>query len=538
MGMIMTLVIVADKADADEALAAARSASREHPARILVVVLGDKRGAGQVDAQVGIGSGVSGERAVLRLSGEVTRHAESVVLPLLLPDSPVVVWWPGRAPADPVGRPAGPSRHPPDHRRGLGAHQQGAGHAHPVLQLRPRQHRPGLDPDHRLAGAARLGPGPEPGRVLSASVTAERVSPSADLLSAWLGDRLKCEVSRENSAGPGITAVVLRTKLGDISVTRTDGRLATLSSPNAPDRPVALKRRDLDELLSEELRRLDPDDVYAATVKRMARTGSRAAPKKKRRRRRRADMTDPEIETFPSPDALAAAVAGRLVVRLAAIQAAGRTPSIALTGGTVAVQIHEAVVTATEGHEDVDWSNVDIWWGDERYVPEDDPERNAKQAWDAMLSHLDVSPGRVHEMPASDGPHETVQDAAEAYGDTVRSRGGGRFDVVMLGVGPDGHVASLFPGSAVLDVDDAIAVAVTDSPKPPPERVSLTFGALNRSARGVVRGVRCRQGRCRRAGAGDRATTRRTCTTSRPPGCAARTRPCGSSTRKPPAELG
>ena len=193
-------------------------------------------------------------------------------------------------------------------------------------------------------------------------------------------------------------------------------------------------------------------------------------------------MSDPEIETFPSPDALAAAVAGRLVVRLAAIQAAGRTPEIALTGGTIADKIHEAVVTATEGHEDVDWSDVDIWWGDERYVPEDDADRNAKQAWDAMLSHLDVSPGRVHEMPASDGPHDSVQDAAAAYGDLVRSRGTGGFDVVMLGLGPDGHVASLFPGSEQLDVDDAIAVAVTESPKPPPERVSLTFGALNRTS--------------------------------------------------------
>jgi 6-phosphogluconolactonase len=192
-------------------------------------------------------------------------------------------------------------------------------------------------------------------------------------------------------------------------------------------------------------------------------------------------MTEPEIETFPSPDALAAAVAGRLVVRLAAIQATGRTPSIALTGGTVAMKIHEAVVTATAGHEDVDWRNVDFWWGDERYLPEDDAERNAKQAWEAMLSRLDVSPGRVHEMPASDGTHESLQDAADAYAGTLRSRGGGRFDVVMLGVGPDGHVASLFPGSSQLDVDDAVVVAVTDSPKPPPERISLTFGALNRA---------------------------------------------------------
>ena len=115
------------------------------------------------------------------------------------------------------------------------------------------------------------------GKVLSASVTAERVSPSADLLSAWLADRLRCEVTRASSDGPGITSVVLTTKDGDVTLARSDGRLATLSSPGQPDRPVALKRRDLDELLSEELRRLDPDDVYAATVKRMVRL---AAPKK------------------------------------------------------------------------------------------------------------------------------------------------------------------------------------------------------------------------------------------------------------------
>jgi glucose-6-phosphate dehydrogenase assembly protein OpcA len=279
MGMIMTLVIVADKADAEEALSAARSASREHPARILVVVFGDKRGAGQVDAQVGIGSGVSGERAVLRLSGEVTRHAESVVLPLLLPDSPVVVWWPGRAPEDPAADPLGKL----GTRRITDAASVPTSKAQAML-TQCHSYAPG-NTDlawTRITGwrallAAALDQ--NPGKVTSASVTAERISPSADLLSAWLGDRLKCDVTRENSQGPGITAVVLRSKLGDITVTRSDGRLATLSSPNAPDRPVALKRRDLAELLSEELRRLDPDDVYAATVKQMARTGSRAAPR-------------------------------------------------------------------------------------------------------------------------------------------------------------------------------------------------------------------------------------------------------------------
>ena len=117
-------------------------------------------------------------------------------------------------------------------------------------------------------------------------------------------------------------------------------------------------------------------------------------------------MSKPEIETFPSPEALAAAVAGRLVVRLAAVQAAGRTPAVCLTGGTIAVKIHEAVVAATEGHEDVDWSKVDFWWGDERYVPADDDGRNAKQTREVMLDHLDVDERRVHEMPASDGGRE------------------------------------------------------------------------------------------------------------------------------------
>ena len=121
-----------------------------------------------------------------------------------------------------------------------------------------------------------------PGKVLSASVTAERISPSADLLSAWLGDRLRCEVTRRSSAGPGITAVVLTTKHGDVAITRSDGRLATISSPGQPDRPVALKRRDLAELLNEELRRLDPDDVYAATVRRMVDSGTGAGQQTRR----------------------------------------------------------------------------------------------------------------------------------------------------------------------------------------------------------------------------------------------------------------
>jgi 6-phosphogluconolactonase len=190
-------------------------------------------------------------------------------------------------------------------------------------------------------------------------------------------------------------------------------------------------------------------------------------------------VSSPEVLVHPSSDALAESVAGRLADRLADAQAAGRVPSVALTGGTVAARIHAALVPASRGR--VDWARVDVWWGDERYLAADDPERNARQAADALLDHVDVAPERVHPMPASDGGHASVEDAAAAYDDELRASGTGVFDVVMLGVGPDGHVASLFPGFPQLDVADAIAVPVTGSPKPPPERVSLTFGALNRT---------------------------------------------------------
>jgi glucose-6-phosphate dehydrogenase assembly protein OpcA len=269
MGMVMTLVFVVEEEDAEAAMDIARAASREHPARVLGVILGDGRGAAQVDAKVGIGSGWTGETALITLSGAVTKHPESVVLPLLLPDSPVVVWWPAKAPADPAADPLGRLAR----RRITDAAAVPTGRAKAML-TQCRSYSPG-NTDlawTRLTGwrallAAALDQ--VQSKVTAASVTAERISPSADLLSAWLSDRLKVDVVRRSSQGPGITRVVLTTKKGDIVISREDGKLATLSAPGEPDRPVALKRRDLDELLSEELRRLDPDDVYARTVKRM-----------------------------------------------------------------------------------------------------------------------------------------------------------------------------------------------------------------------------------------------------------------------------
>ena len=188
---------------------------------------------------------------------------------------------------------------------------------------------------------------------------------------------------------------------------------------------------------------------------------------------------DPAVVVRDDATDLARHVAAALLDLIEQAQADGGVPDVCLTGGTIADAVHREVARQSVGRN-VDWRRVELWWGDERYVDQDDGERNAGQARTAWLSHVDLDPERVHEMPSSDQEYVGVMDAAAAYAEEVRAHGSGRFDLVMLGVGPDGHVASLFPGTPQLDAD-AITVAVTDSPKPPPQRVSLTFPALNRS---------------------------------------------------------
>jgi glucose-6-phosphate dehydrogenase assembly protein OpcA len=272
----MTLIIVADEEDAEEAMAAAQGASHEHPARVLGVILGDGRGSPVVNAQVGTGSGWTGETALIRLKGEVVRHPESVVLPLLLPDSPVAIWWPTNPPDDPAADPLGSlaQRRVTDaaattRRKTRAIQTQCSSYSRGNTDLAWTR----ITPWRALLAAAldqhQL-------KVTRAAVTSERISPSADLLAAWLSDRLRVRVDRHTSDGPGITEVVLDTKDGPITINRPDGKLATFSSPGRPDRPIALKRREVPELLAEELRRLDEDDVYAATARRLAKQrGSR-----------------------------------------------------------------------------------------------------------------------------------------------------------------------------------------------------------------------------------------------------------------------
>jgi len=185
------------------------------------------------------------------------------------------------------------------------------------------------------------------------------------------------------------------------------------------------------------------------------------------------------IEVHVDEADLATAVAGELLARLVEAQARGEEPHLGLTGGTIADAIHRELGRMGPASE-VDWSRVVVWWGDERFVAPDSPDRNAGQARRAFLDLVPLDPAKVHEMPST-ATAGSPDEGATAYAADLRASGAGAFEVLMLGLGPDGHVASLFPHTPQLDVLDAIAVGVTDSPKPPPERISLTFAALNRS---------------------------------------------------------
>lgn len=191
------------------------------------------------------------------------------------------------------------------------------------------------------------------------------------------------------------------------------------------------------------------------------------------------DRPAPLVIVHPSKQALADAGGARLVGALLDAQAARGEAHLALTGGSMGSAIIASLLQVP-GRAAVDWSRVTVWWGDERYLPAGDPDRNDTQNDDAGLTALGLDPARVHRVAGPDAS-ASAEASAEAYAAALRQHGGGAFDVVLLGVGPDGHVASLFPHHPAQRVDDAIAVAVHDSPKPPPDRVSLTFACLDRT---------------------------------------------------------
>ncbi|WP_309066446.1 6-phosphogluconolactonase [Microbacterium sp.] len=188
----------------------------------------------------------------------------------------------------------------------------------------------------------------------------------------------------------------------------------------------------------------------------------------------------------PTPEALAARVGDRFLSRLRARTRNGRIAHVCLTGGSMG----GAVLAAAAEHPragEIDWSLVHFWWGDERFVELDDPDRNSRLSRQALLDRIDVPAENIHEVAApSDGV--TLDEAAERYAAELARFGKGdepwpSFAVCFLGVGPDGHIASLFPDRPEVTVTDAAVLPVRNSPKPPPERVTLTRPVLNASKR-------------------------------------------------------
>ncbi|MBF0687477.1 MAG: 6-phosphogluconolactonase [Cellulomonas sp.] len=198
----------------------------------------------------------------------------------------------------------------------------------------------------------------------------------------------------------------------------------------------------------------------------------------------------PEVLVHPDADVLAAATAARLLTRLIDLQSHRSPVHVVLTGGTVGIATLRAVA-ASPVRDAVDWSGVHLWWGDERFLPDGDPDRNETQAREALIDALgDALPaGNVHPVPPLSADVPDGESAARRYAAELRAHAAGdgvapQLDVLLLGMGPDGHVASLFPGRTSLFEANSIVVAEHDSPKPPPERVTLTF-PLIRSAREV-----------------------------------------------------
>lgn len=180
----------------------------------------------------------------------------------------------------------------------------------------------------------------------------------------------------------------------------------------------------------------------------------------------------PVVNRFKDAEETALGAAEAIVARVSELLAEQDSVNLVVTGGTVGVLTLAKLRDLT-----LDYSRVHIWWGDERFVEKQSADRNELQARNALLNHIDIPASNLHPFPASD-EGQSLDEAAASFREVVR---GVRFDILLLGIGPDGHVASLFPGH---DAAGELVVAEHDSPKPPPQRLSLSYDAIN-SAREV-----------------------------------------------------
>lgn len=192
------------------------------------------------------------------------------------------------------------------------------------------------------------------------------------------------------------------------------------------------------------------------------------------------------VIVHPDRTSLSAAVAARFISKAVELIAEFDEASIVLTGGTMGAAVLEAI-NSSPVRDSVDWSRVNIWWGDERWLPAGDPDRNETQARAALLDHVALDPARVHAFAASDSGLD-LDAASDAYAKEIIAHSPANasmphFDITFLGMGPDGHIASLFPERGGIRERDRAVISVRTSPKPPPERLSMTLVAINSSAR-------------------------------------------------------
>lgn len=268
LGRVLTLLVDVGSRDPEPAIEAANDASREHPCRVIVLTQDDAEHTATLDAQIRLGGDAgASEVIVLRPSPDLAEHLDTLVMPLLLPDAPIVTWWPYEVPANPAEHPLGRIA-----RRRITDSTQCTD---PSGALR-RLSRVHVDGDTDLAWtratlwrgliAATLDQPPyEP--VHHAVVTGQADHPSVDLVAAWLAQSLRCPVEVERVPGaPAITSVRLSRASGDIVLERPDGKTAALLQPDQPEHRIALPIRLLRECLAEELRRLDPDEVYGEVL--------------------------------------------------------------------------------------------------------------------------------------------------------------------------------------------------------------------------------------------------------------------------------
>lgn len=270
LGRVLTLVIEAEEDDVEAAVEAANSASREHPCRVIVLARDDDRPDDRLDAQIRVGGDAGASEVVLlTASSEMLEHSDTLVMPLLLPDAPIVAWWPTTVPDAPSDHPIGRMA-----QRRITDTVRCADPEESLRRLR-RAHVAGdtdlawtrLTAWRGLLAAALDQPPHEP--VTRAVVSGEGEHPSVTLLAAWLAEALGCPVEIERQDGVrALTRVALERSSGPIVIDRPDGRVATISQPGQPDRRVSMPLRELNECLAEELRRLDPDEVYGEVLDR------------------------------------------------------------------------------------------------------------------------------------------------------------------------------------------------------------------------------------------------------------------------------